>query len=136
MARIRTHNRRAARKRLSWRQIEQREARRIVRAYRKGYPHIKRFVEKFFREEGSIYGTVSGRMVPRGPEPQYQLPKLRPAPVRPDDMMTPDYTALEHRIFDTLSRKADIHAKIINYGKLYGITGPNLFKVLTKRGRK
>lgn len=90
MTRLRTHNKRAKRIGYALFAQKRRHARKTIRfaamygmgargieaCASKFFPHQRDFVDKFFKsEEGPFPGTVTGRMVVRGPEPQYQLPK-------------------------------------------------------------
>lgn len=142
MTRLRTHNRRALCKRLSQWQIEQREGRRIVRLYRRGYPRLKLFYQDVADTHKEACYSITGRLVNPGPEMQ-RLPGQRASDRVLVDI---DYSDIERRVFSGLTPGLDPHAatmielgvdrpraKIINYAKLYGLSGANLFKKLTER---
>lgn len=75
MARIRTHNRRAKRPPYSVFARRRRHARKALR-YAEMYGMGTAKLSEYARNLG-FNGTVTGRLVSRGPEPQYQLPKVK-----------------------------------------------------------
>lgn len=92
MARIRTHNRRAKRPPypVFARRRHARKALRYAAMYGMGIAKLSDHARSL-----GLKGTVSGRMVSRGPEPQYQLPKVKAFNV--DRVVHTNFAELEAR---------------------------------------